>query len=1309
MATLVLSAAGAAIGSSIGGAAFGISATVIGRAIGATIGQAIDQRLMGAGSQAVETGRVERFRLSDAAEGAPIPVVFGKMRVAGQIIWASRFLERSQTTETGGGGGKGSPSAPSTSVTSYSYSVSLAVALGEGTMRNIGRIWADGMEISKTGLNLRFYPGSQTQMPDPKIAAVQGGDVPAFRGTAYVVIENLELGQFGNRVPQFTFEVYRPAQPRNSKGPLASRIPGVAMMPGTGEYALASTAVHWSGSPGKNTSINVNTPGGKSDLLISLDAMNNEMPACRAVSLVVSWFGDDLRCGTCRIRPKVEQKNYEAAQQPYAIGSYTRAALQMMPRVNGKPIYGGTPNDASVIEAIRTLTASGKKVTYYPFVLMDQLSGNGRADPYSEAPHQPIMPWRGRITLNKAPGVVASLDGTDQASAQVQDFFGTASTGFTIQNGAVSWTATPDWRYRHFILHQAYLCKAAGGVDAFCIGSEMRGLTQIRGANNSFPAVDALRQLARDVRAILGPGTKIGYAADWSEYFGYHPQDGSGDVFFHLDPLWSDPDIDFIGIDNYMPLSDWRDGLDHLDADAGAVHALQYLGSNVAGGEGYDWYYKSQEDRDAQVRTPIEDGLAGEDWVFRYKDIRNWWGNAHHNRIGGVRQAGPTSWVPQSKPVWFMEIGCAAIDKGANQPNKFIDLYSSESALPHYSLGRRDDLMQHAYYSATLNHWAAPENNPVSTVYGGKMVDTSRIHGWAWDARPYPFFPNSSALWADGVNYPRGHWLNGRITAQDLGEVVAEICDRAGLKSYDVSDLRGLVRGFTISELQSPRSALQPLMLAHGFEAIEKDGTLLFKSRRNQRPIEIDPDALAMDPDLGGRMQRTRAPEAELSGRVQLQYVEEGGDYAVRSAEAVLPGDDTQAVSQSSFPMSLTYSEAQGIVERWLAEARIARDAVRFALPMSSRSVQAGDLVQVGGDAAEPQVYRVDRIEEANLRTIDAVRVSGSVYQASDAVEALPPVKPFQPPLPVFPVFLDIPLLSDDVPEHSPRIAIAAQPWPGSVAVYGSTEDAGYALEKLVGSSAAIGITETEMVRAQPGLIDRGGALRVDFTNGMPSSIGMDALLRGGNLAAIGDGSPQGWELFQFQTTTLVAPDVYDLSMRLRGQLGTDADMPDVWPVGSLVVLLPAGTEALTVPSQSLLLPRYYRIGSAQRPIDDPSYVLATPTFKGLGLRPYAPAQLRAERVADGFEIAFLRRTRIDGDRWDLADVPLGEAREDYLLKVVRTDETVLRQVSLSSPEWTYSNALWMADGSPVAFHIEVAQVSERFGPGAWKRITVNV
>ena len=56
--------------------------------------------------------------------------------------------------------------------------------------------------------------------------------------------------------------------------------------------------------------------------------------------------------------------------------------------------------------------------------------------------------------------------------------------------------------------------------------------------------------------------------------------------------------------------------------------------------------------------------------------------------------------MPESKPIWFTEYGCAALDKATNQPNKFLDAMSSESMLPFYSDGRRDDAIQAAYVEA---------------------------------------------------------------------------------------------------------------------------------------------------------------------------------------------------------------------------------------------------------------------------------------------------------------------------------------------------------------------------------------------------------------------------------------------------------------------------------------------------------------------------------------------------------------------------------------------------------------------------------
>ena len=802
MATILLAAAGAAIGGSVGGTVAGLSTAVLGRAVGATLGRVIDQSLLGAGADPVETGKVDRFRLTNATVGQPVTQVYGRMRVGGQVIWASDFQESATTT----GGGKGMPKAPKT--TRYSYSVSLAIAICEGEIERVARIWADGEEIAREDLNMRVYTGTMDQLPDPVMEAIEGaGQVPAYRGTAYVVMEDLQLEGFGNRVPQFSFEVIRGEQPGSEfyVDDPEHEARAVAMIPGAGEYALATSQVYLKTEFGARRIANLNAVAHGTDMVYATEALCEELPACGMVSMVVCWFGDDLRCGVCTLEPKVEQQVMDGEGMPWSVSGLGRFEAELLPQVEGRPVYGGTPSDQSVVEGIRHLHEQGQEVMFYPFILMDQMEGNGLPDPWTGAADQPPLPWRGRITLSVAPGQAGTPDGTLGAEIEVGAFFGTAQVSdFVIGDGVVTYTGPEEWSFRRMILHYACLCAAAGGVEAFCIGSELRSLTQIRGASG-FVVVDELRTLAAEVRAILGPQTKISYAADWSEYFGYQPDDGSGDRYFHLDPLWADPEIDFIGIDNYMPLSDWRDGEDHLDAGFGYVYNPEYLRGNVEGGEGYDWFYASDADRAAQVRTPISDGTHGEPWVWRYKDVRNWWLNPHHERIGGVRQAAPTGWVPQSKPVWFTELGCAAIDKGTNQPNKFLDPKSSESSLPYFSSGRRDELVQMQYLRVMLSYWQDPAKNPVSAVYGGPMLDTGRCFVWSWDSRPFPTYPNNGDLWSDGANYRRGHWISGRIGGRSLASVVAEICRRSGLEDYDVSELWGYVRGYAVEDVGDAR------------------------------------------------------------------------------------------------------------------------------------------------------------------------------------------------------------------------------------------------------------------------------------------------------------------------------------------------------------------------------------------------------------------------------------------------------------------------------------------------------------------------
>ena len=1295
MATILLSAVGAHLGAGFGGTILGLSGAVIGRAVGATLGRVIDQRLLGAGSKAVETGRVDRMRIQTAGEGNPVPRLWGQMRVPGHCIWAGPLVEVRKKQ----GGGKGS--APS--VTNISYRLSFALALCEGPILGVGRVWADGEEVSPDDLNMRIYLGGDEQLPDPAIAAQEGDEAPAYRGIAYVVIEDLGLEKWGNRVPQLSFEVTRAA--KAGRG-LSREVQAVAMIPGTGEYSLATTPVSYDMGMGEMQVVNRNTPIAGTDFQASLRILGQELPRVGSVSLVVSWFGDDLRVGECTVQPKIEDSSRDGRGMEWRAGGAGRDQAVEVARVNDRPIYGGTPADASVIEALNAIRESGRKAVFYPFILMEQLAGNNRPDPWSGAASQAVMPWRGRITTSIAAGREGSPTGTATAAAEVAQFFGAAEPGdFQRDGDRISYSGPAEWSYRRFILHYAHLCAAAGGIDSFLIGSEMVGLTQIRGAENSFPAVTQLIRLAADVRGILGEDVKIGYAADWSEYFGYHP--GNGDLFFHLDPLWADENIDFIGIDNYMPLSDWREGETHLDAAWGRIDNPDYLRANVAGGEGYDWYYARDEDRHEQVRSPIQDGAYGEHWVWRYKDMRNWWSRHHHNRINGVRQAQATGWIPGSKPVWFTEMGCAALDKATNQPNKFLDAMSSESVLPYFSDGRRDDVVQAAYVRAMTEFWSDPVNNPARGAYGrtdaGRMIDTSRAHVWCWDARPFPAFPARTDLWSDGPAWERGHWLNGRAGAVPLSDVVAEICREAGVRAFDAEGLRGLVRGYALSGSESGRAALQPLMLAHGFDAVERDGVLGFVMRGGRVVAELGPDDMALAEEVAG-IEVSRAADTELAGRVRLTHVEAGGDYAARTAETVLPGGEFRAVSDSELAMALTRAEGQAMAERWLSETIVARDAVRFALPPSLGHLGPGDVVRLTEDRAEARRWRIDRVERAGAITVDAVRVEPGVYRAARVIEGETSSRAFVPPIPVWPVFLDLPLLRGDEVPHAPHLAVTATPWPGASAAWASAQQiGGYGLNTTIAQPSVMGQTVAPLMAARPGVWDRGPALRIRVKGGTLESATPEALMSGANLLAIGDGSAEGWELLQFAEARLISPGLWEIAMRLRGQAGTDAFMPAVWPVGSTVVLLDGAAQQVDLAPSARNQLRHWRIGPATRAPDDASYRSIAAAFRGAGLRPLSPCHIEVK----GRAVSWIRRTRIQGDGWEGPDVPLGEAQELYLVRLVQSGN-LLAQAQVSAPHWTIPQEIWSSAMAGGGFAIEVAQLSDTFGSGPYARRMIN-
>lgn len=1326
MATLVLGIAGQAIGSALlpgGLTLFGsaLTGSAIGGAIGSIGGAVIDQALLGplasaTGQTRLQTGpRLSGLKLGSSSEGTPLPRVYGKVRLPGQLIWATRFKEKKEKVKQSSGGKNVTSASGSKSgkVIKYTYFANVAYAICEGPIARVGRIWADGKKVKKGKYDFEVHLGTETQIADDTIESKESGAIPGYRGTAYVVFKNMPLEKFGNRLPQLNFEVVRRFDS------FEESVRAVTLIPGAGEFVYEPDSVIRTDG-GVTASENLHTTEGDSDFEVSIDQLEQLLPSVAKVALVVTWFGTDLRIGDCEIRPGVETATKTTEPYTWSAGGAARAEAHVVSEHDGRPAYGGTPADAAVIAAIQDLKACGLGVTFYPFIAMDVAEGNSLPNPYGGT-GQPAYPWRGRITCDPAPGEMGTVDKTAACATQVAAFIGTAvPADFAIDAGTVTYSGPDEWSFRRFILHCAHLCEAAGGVDAFIMGSEMIGATTLRSGASAFPFVTALVDLAADVKAVLTPGTKLTYGANWTEHPAYVPADGSGDVYFHLDPLWASADIDAVGIDVYWPLSDWRDGEDHLDYQAGrTIYDLDYLRGNVRGGEAFDFYYPAAGDtgneasaeRLSQTRTPITDGAYGKPWVYKPKAILEWWQNQHYDRPGGVESGTPTDWVPESKPIWFTELGCPAVDKGANQPNVFIDPKSTESFAPFFSRAVRDDLIQRRYIEAIARFFDPGDpdyvsgSNPTSSMYAAPMVDLSRLYVYTWDARPYPAFPLALSVWADGGNWELGHWLTGRVAGGGVAQVVAALLEDFGFTGYDVSGLTGSLDGYLVDRLMSAREALQPLALAFFFDAFESGGLIHFTKRGRVGSLAtVTPDDLVETSAAAPLYTLTRGQETELPLSAKITFIHEGEDYAQSAAEARHLNVRSGRVSAAELPVVMGQGKAQAIAESWLRDVWAAREQASFALPPSRLALEPSDVITL---AAEGRSYRLRLTEtrDASYKAVEARSIEPRIYEALRVPERVREPDPVIVYGPAAAFFLDLPIFRADEVEETGFVAANAEPWPGAIAFYRSPATSGYELNTVAELQAIYGATVFDFYSGPLYRYDRSNTLRVTLGQGELASVTEEALLAGANLAAVENDDGE-WELLQFQTATLVSASTYDLSVLLRGQSGTEGAMRDPVAAGARFILLDEAVTAVDMSQDDVGLLFNWRYGPIDEAIDDLSYRTEAHAFAGRGLRPLRPVHLQGKRdpATGDWTFIWVRRTRSDGDSWESTEVPLGEEAELYQLEILDgLGGTVLRTVHLTEPSFLYTAAMQTADfGSPQwNVPIRVTQVSVAFGAGA--------
>ena len=461
---------------------------------------------------------LKEIEVQTSTYGRMLCKVYGTAKVSGNIIWAQPIR---RTKHKAAHVKHNSQSVKHTT----GYYATLAIAICSGPMHRLSRMWANDKPLDLAAVKHRLYKGTEDQEPDPLISSTER-PAPAYRGIAYIVIEDLPLQDYNGTVPSFTFEVT--AYPEGFlRDHVVQKIYCIHTV-GGGEFSYDTEIqkITQSGSTGTQdivygTAVKINGESGyaRPNALLALDAMQSTLTNVQWVAVTVYWFTDGPNIKQCKVRPATMYGHgTRTIPDTWKVGNFTATNAYKFGQEDGRHTLKRTANDASLVRYIRELKSRGYKVLLLP-----------------------------KLIVNFEEGTQLVCEN----SRDIGQFF--------------------DRQYRPFIEH--YCLLTGGIIDAFVIGSGFTSLTRITDGTESFPAVKELVRLAELAKRTLGNSVVVTYAANWDEY---HSYDGA----YNMDELWASEYVDVIGINAYFPLANTPNPMHRF--------SIQSVAQSWHSGEGHD-------------------------------------------------------------------------------------------------------------------------------------------------------------------------------------------------------------------------------------------------------------------------------------------------------------------------------------------------------------------------------------------------------------------------------------------------------------------------------------------------------------------------------------------------------------------------------------------------------------------------------------------------------------------------------------------------------------------------------------------------
>ncbi len=244
------------------------------------------------------------------------------------------------------------------------------------------------------------------------------------------------------------------------------------------------------------------------------------------------------------------------------------------------------------------------------------------------------------------------------------------------------------------------------------------------------------------------------------------------------------------------------------------------------------------------------------------------------------------------------------------------------------------------------------------------MIDPGHVFVWAWDARPFPAFPDFDLVWADAANWQTGHWITGRLEGMSVDRLIAAVLADFGLAPAALA-VDGFLDGYVVERPMSARAALEPLARLLGIDAGASAGALVFKGRGRRSATAIAADDLvktSSEPVL----RLVRAQETELPREVEVGFADGEADYRRAAVASRRLAAASQREARADAAIVTRRAEAQRLADAWLQDLWAGRETAELELAWRHLAVEVGDMLVLPTEAG-PRLHRVIRIADGRL------------------------------------------------------------------------------------------------------------------------------------------------------------------------------------------------------------------------------------------------------------------------------------------------------------------------------------------------------